>query len=157
MILNIIYHVCIVMKISFEGGLVILLFIVVILYANFGGSSYIPYTKDSLFSHMYPYEGFTDFPSAVKDAANTNGLESSIQDATKGTRNIFESSGLQAGIYGDYSPIDEVSKLKGSPDCVGNSMGYSNSLGGLCFTEDLKKKLTSRGGNQSGASAQIGQ
>ena len=65
MILNIIYHVCIVMKISFEGGLVILLFIVVILYANFGGSSYIPYTKDSLFSHMYPYEGFTDFPSAV--------------------------------------------------------------------------------------------
>ena len=145
------------MKVSFEAGLVILLFFVVILYANFGGSSYVPYVENNMFSKMYPYEGFTDFPSKVSNAANVNGVEHAVQEATKGARAIFEGNGLQAGIYGDFTPIDEVSKLKGSPECVGNSMGYSNSLGGLCFTEDLKKKLTSRGGNQSCASCGIGQ
>lgn len=106
---------------------------------------------------MYPYEGFTDFPSKVNNAANANGAEHAVQEATKGARAIFEGSGLQAGIYGDFTPIDEVSKLKGSPECVGNSMGYSNSLGGLCFTEDLKRKMTSRGGNQSCPSCGVGQ
>ena len=145
------------MKISFEAGLVILLFFVVIFYANFGGSSYVPYVENNMFSKMYPYEGFTDFPSKVSNAADVNGVENGVQDTTKGSRGIFEGNGLQAGIYGDFTPIDEVSKLKGSPECVGNSMGYSNSLGGLCFTEDLKKKLTSRGGNQSCSSCGIGQ
>jgi len=145
------------MKLSFESGLVILLFFVVIFYANFGGSSYVPYAENNLFSKMYPYEGFTDFPSKVNNAANANGIEHVVQEATKGARAIFEGSGLQAGIYGDFTPIDEVSKLKGSPECVGNSMGYSNSLGGLCFTEDLKRKMTSRGGNQSCSSCGVGQ
>jgi len=144
------------MKISFEAGLVILLFIVVIFYANYGGSSYVPYAENNMFSRMYPYEGFTDFPSKVSNAADVNGAEQGVQEGTKGPRAIFEESGLQAGIYGDFTPIDEVSKLKGSPECVGNSMGYSNSLGGLCFTEDLKKMMTTRGGNQSSGSSEIG-
>lgn len=144
------------MKISFEGGLVILLFVVVIFYANFGGSTYVPYTKNTLFSKMYPYEGFEDFPGRVRGAANVSGKENGIETATKGVRNVFEGKGLQGGIYGDFRSIDEVSKLKGSAECVGKSMGYSNSLGGLCIGDDLKKKMTTRGGNQSGPSSQIG-
>lgn len=144
------------MKLTFEEGLVILLFVVVIFYANLGGSSYVPYQKNNLFSHMYPYEGFTDFPSRVSNAASTSGIENSVEQGSKGVRGIFSDTGLQGGIYGDFTPIDEVSQLKGSSECVGNSMGYSNSLGGLCFSDDLKKKLTSRGGNQTCSSCEIG-
>ena len=144
------------MKITFEGGLVILLFVVVIFYANFGGSSYSPYVKNDLFSKMYPYEAFTDYPLRVNNAANVGGDEKNVEASTKGVRNIFEDSHLQGGIYGDFKVIDEVSQLKGSHECVGKSMGYSNSKGGLCFTEELKKKMTSRGGNQSCLSCDIG-
>ena len=72
------------MKISFEAGLVILLFIVVIFYANYGGSSYVPYAENNMFSRMYPYEGFTDFPSKVSNAADVNGAEQGVQEGTKG-------------------------------------------------------------------------
>jgi hypothetical protein len=133
------------MNFSFESGIVILLFLLVIFYADFGGSSYIPYRPNSLFSKEYPFEGFIDFPSKVY-AAEANGTEAPVQDATKGVRSIF---GGMGGTYGDFRLIDEVSQMKGSPECVGTSMGYSNSLGGICFTDELKKKLVSRGGNQS--------
>ena len=135
------------MKISFEGGIVILLFVVVIFYANFGGSSYVPYRKDSLFSREYPFEGFEDYPGNVRQAANVGG-ERVIAEATKGVRSVFEGKGLQGGIYGQVRRIDEVSQLKGSAECVGKSMGYSNSMGGLCISPELKQKLVTRGGNQ---------
>jgi hypothetical protein len=51
-------------------------------------------------------------------------------------------------------PIDHYSQLPGSLTCDG--YGYYNSLGNICMDATGRQMLQTRGGNQTGASSQIG-
>ena len=129
------------MNCSIECFMVVLLFLIFISYATYGGVQYVPYEPANSF---YRYENFVDFPDRLTNAAENQ--EVSVGQSTMGVRNVFQ-NGLSAGVYGNDHSIDVVSKLQGSHDCIGNSFGYTNSKGGLCFTEEVSKQLTSRGGN----------
>jgi hypothetical protein len=115
--------------------------------SSYAGMKYTPYQKESLFSREYPYEAFSN--QILNSAASVEN-EESVETDTKGVLGIFEADGLKASaISTGNQSIDAVSKLKGSPECVGSSMGYSNSKGGLCWTPELKNQFLSRGGNLS--------
>ena len=135
------------LKLPFEYYVVIFLFVVVILMSIYGnGADYAPFRINTSLS-PYPYEGFkSEFPQKVHNAANSSGQEAPVLQGNKGVLGIFEAQGLKAAPIESPSLHDPVSKLKGSADCVGHSP-YSNSLGGLCITEEAKKTFASRGGN----------
>jgi len=137
-------------KLPFLFYVVLFLFFCVIFMSSYAGIKYSPYKKETLFSREYPYEAFgNQFPEVSHNAASVEN-EESVETDTKGVLGIFEADGLKASALNttDQS-IDMVSKLKGSPECVGSSMGYSNSKGGLCWTPELKNQFSSRGGNLS--------
>jgi hypothetical protein len=61
----------------------------------------------------------------------------------------------EAGAYTQSEkPIDHYSQLPGSLNCAG--YGYFNSLGNICMDSAGTNMLKTRGGNQTGASSQIG-
>lgn len=142
-------------KIPIEYFVVFFLFLfLIMLSAN--ETSFIPFSKCKTLK-MNNLEPFSVMNSSLPTmAASTKQSEESANTDTKGVLGIFEAEGLKASPI-DAKPInDPVYSLKGSPNCTGMSFGYSNSLGGLCFTDDVKNKFLSRGGNQSGSSSQIG-
>jgi hypothetical protein len=136
------------LNLPFEFWVVIFLFIVVILMSIYGnGADYAPFHISTSLS-PYPYEGFkSEFPQKVHNAASSSGQEAPVLQGNKGVLGIFEAEGLKAAPVEAPSLHDPISKLKGSTECVGQSP-YSNSLGGLCITEDAKQAFGSRGGNR---------
>ena len=135
------------LNLPFEYYVVIFLFIVVILMSVYGnGADYAPFNMNTSLS-PYPYEGFkSEFPQKVHNASSISGQEAPVLQGDKGVLGIFEADGLKAAPVDAPSLHDPISKLKGSTDCVGQSP-YSNSLGGLCITEEAKKTFCTRGGN----------
>jgi hypothetical protein len=81
----------------------------------------------------YPYEGFQSELQENKNSSTVGGL---------GT---FEAEGLKAAPLDVPSIHDPVSKLKGSPECKSI---YTNSSGGLCLTDEVKRAFDTRGGNR---------
>jgi len=78
---------------------------------------------------------------------NKEGFESTI------SKQISE--GIITGAsYGDQKPIGFMYNNQGSPTC--KNYGYTNSQGFICMSEGDIQLLTTRGGNASGASDQIG-
>jgi len=63
-------------------------------------------------------------------------------------------SGLQSGAYGSEQAIGFMYNNEGSTTC--KSYGYTNSKGNICMSDSDIKLLTTRGGNATGASDQIG-
>ena len=57
----------------------------------------------------------------------------------------FES--LMPAPYAESKVLDRFSHVSAGPQCVGQSSGLVNSLGGLCLSEEDRKMLTTRGGN----------
>jgi hypothetical protein len=135
------------LNLPFEYYVVIFLFVVVILMSVYGnGADYAPFRINTSLS-PYQYEGFkSEFPQKVHNASSVSGQEVPVLQGNKGVLGIFEAEGLKAAPVDSPSLHDPISKLKGSTDCVGQSP-YSNSLGGLCITEEAKKTFCSRGGN----------
>jgi hypothetical protein len=133
-------------KLPIEYYIVIFLFVVVIFMSVYGNvSSYLGHNEAKSLS-MYPYENFeSGFSQSAHGAANVDGKEASILEETKGVLGVFEADGLKASPIDSPPFFDPISKLKGSPECTGTSGGYSNSLGGLCLTEDVRKVLSKRG------------
>lgn len=133
-------------KLPIEYYIVIFLFIVVIFMSMYGNlSSYLGHNEAKSLN-MYPYENFeSGFSQSANGAANVNGEEAPVLEETKGVLGVFEADGLKASPV-DAPPLyDPISKLKGSRKCTGASGGYSNSLGGLCLTEDVQKMLSKKG------------
>ena len=144
----------------------------------------VPYSKDTLFSHMYKYEGFnqnTDMNNdmrppilpgslppqdvPVKDPSLVDISSSSSQEvpssqgpkkeSTKDSK-MVEGFALQPSPFGEFKVLDIFSKLPSGHQCFGQSSGYSNSLGPLCLDERSKNMLSNRGGNMSGSDFIIG-
>jgi hypothetical protein len=109
-----------------EFYVVIFLFLVVIFISVFGNSAKVsPYQINSSLL-AYPYEAF---------ATNDDNDDKRKKEGMKGMSEL------------NSSPIyDPISKLEGNSSCVGNSP-YSNSLGGLCISNEAKMAMETRGGN----------
>jgi hypothetical protein len=78
---------------------------------------------------------------------NKEGFESTI------SKQISEGV-ITGASYSDQKPIGFMYNNKGSPTC--KNYGYTNSQGFICMSEGDIQLLTTRGGNASGASDQIG-
>ena len=135
-------------KLPVEYYVVIFLFLVLIFMCIYGNSNGLPGFSNAKTLNMYAYENFqSSFSQPVHSAANVNGNEKPVLEETKGVLGVFEADGLKAAPI-DAPPIfDPVSKLKGSPDCTGTGVanGYSNSMGALCFTDEVNGYFQSRG------------
>jgi hypothetical protein len=78
---------------------------------------------------------------------NKEGFESTI------SKQISEGK-ITGASYSDQKPIGFMYNNQGSPTC--KNYGYTNSQGFICMSEGDIQLLTTRGGNASGVSAQIG-
>jgi hypothetical protein len=135
-------------KLPLEYYIVIFLFIIVIFMSIYGNTFNYLGNNDTKTLHMYPFENFTSgFSHPAQSAASVSGKETNVLEDSKGVLGVFEADGLKAAPVDAPPLFDPVSKLKGSPNCTGISNGYSNSLGGLCFTEDVQKLFQTRGTN----------
>ena len=76
------------------------------------------------------------------------GFESTI------SKQISEDTKFTGASYSDQKPIGFMYNNQGSPTC--KNYGYTNSQGFICMSEGDIQLLTTRGGNASGASDQIG-
>lgn len=138
------------MKVKMPTGFyfIVLLFVVVLLMSA-GKQGFKPY--DGMHNlASFNREGFkSGFPSYAHSAASSSGAEKPAVDSSKGVLGVFEVDGLKASPLEIKQINDPMSTLKGGPDCIGKSSSYSNSLGGLCITDEVKQQLVSRGGNQA--------
>jgi hypothetical protein len=142
-------------------GAVLFFIILIVLYA---GTGPVPYSKDTLFSIQYPYEGFQE--GAVDgEVKKTNEVTPSIAsalekvgvklDSVKPSEKKVEGfSGLLSAPYGDEKSLDMFSQLSSGKSCTPSP--YSNSQGYLCLDGNASKMLQTRGGNATGGDAQIG-
>jgi hypothetical protein len=79
-----------------------------------------------------------------------------VKTVNKPIKESFVNLDASSSPYGSDSPIDVFSGTKGNISCDGNSSGLTNSMGGLCLNDNLKKLLSTRGGNATGSDSQIG-
>lgn len=132
----------------------------VILIALYSGSSYVPYSKDTLFSTQYPYEGFSEGSTEVKKITEPTPemlkiLEKSgISLGSKEEKKVEGFAGLMSSPYGESKTVDMFSQLSSGKSCTPSP--YSNSQGYLCLDANASKMLQTRGGNATGGESQIG-
>ena len=141
---------------------VILIFIFFITF--FSVKPFTPYDEKTVFSHMYPYEGFEQIHHATPYSLNSTGKDDSMKsfliNGDKDANNCKKVYGLDGLFCSPNSTkdqkVDIYSEAKGDPSCYGKSSGLSNSKGSLCLDKNQLNLLLTRGGNQTGAQAQIG-
>jgi hypothetical protein len=149
-------------------GLLLVLFLVMMLTR----SGVVGYSSSKTLT-AYPYEGFESVQNAFekrysealtpaspvpgpvpvagaeKKDGSTEGFEPMVQPLK-----VAGFSGLQSGAFGDEKAIGFMYNNEGSTTC--KSYGYTNSKGNICMSDSDIKLLTTRGGNATGASDQIG-
>ncbi len=155
-------------------GLLLVLFLVMMLAPN----GLVGYSSSKTLIE-YPYEGFESVQNAFEkrysEALTTEAslkekmtpaspVPSPVPLAGAEKKEGFEPmvqplkvagfSGLQSGAYGSEQAIGFMYNNEGSATC--KSYGYTNSKGNICMSESDLKLLTTRGGNATGASDQIG-
>jgi hypothetical protein len=92
-------------------------------------------------------------PTSAKDdlhALNTINPDNSECKKVGG----FDGFGVFCTPSGKPESIDIYSQAKGDINC--NGLGYFNSKGPLCLTDDMKRMLSTRGANANGGNGQIG-
>lgn len=110
-----------------------------------------PYSKPSLFSKEFPYEGFAgvaDTAVIVNPAVPASG--------TSGPAPVLVSgfNGLQTSPAAKETPLDLYSELPAGGKCEPSP--YSNSQGYLCLDKNASRMLLTRGANATGKDVQIG-
>jgi hypothetical protein len=153
----------------FHIAIIFILVVIVFVFSS-TGSTFLPYSRDTLFSREYPYEGMCSapanaFPSAEPKKAEEPGMMDYVKSwipgfapaATTTEAKKVEGFALQPAPFADNQLIDRYSQTPASAECVGQSSGYSKSTGGLCMSEEDKRLLSTRGGNATGSDSAIGQ
>ena len=164
-------------------ALILFLFLGIVMFTS--GSTYVPYSKDMLFSKMYKYEGLENPPSPDESIPDPSSFPSPMTMPPPPLNSSFPPSGGEGmpPVKMPYSPPDESEENKdkkvegfalqpsplnnttilnpfgdtpSGPQCFGKSSGYSNSLGPLCFTQSDLQWFASRGGNATGGESTIG-
>jgi hypothetical protein len=144
------------------GFLFFLVFLALVSFTMVGSSTFIPYSKDMLFTNMYPYEGFRSFKDSqeqygsyvdnaknpMADFTNNNEITTKNNQCSKvmGFNGLFCPTTKSADTM---NPTEIFSTAKGDNSC--ESYGLMNSRGFLCLDDNQKKMLTTRGGNATGA------
>jgi hypothetical protein len=142
------------------GLLFFFVFLALVSFTMVGSSTYMPYSKDMLFTNMYPYEGFRSFKDTqeqygsysdntnnkIADFTNNNEITPTNTQCSK----VMGFNGLFCPTKGNDSanPTEIFSKAKGDNSC--ESYGLMNSRGFLCLDDNQKKMLMTRGGNATG-------
>lgn len=127
-----------------------LILIVLLSFTTMGSCTYVPYVKDMLFTNMYPYEGFKSNPAEYSTYTKKSEpeVDSTSPSVSPQCQKVTGFDGLYcpAKIEGDPdNPMDIFSKASGDWKC--ESHGLMNSKGFLCLDSNMKKLLTTRGGN----------
>ena len=135
---------------NFRTQLFILAFVLfLIIFISLSTTTYVPYSKDSLFSREYPYEGFeSNGDSYPTNASPVISSSVSSQPSDKDSKKIEGFQGLQSSPYGTETSLDIFSQLSAGPSCKPSP--YSNSKGYLCLDENASAMLSTRGGNFTG-------
>ena len=125
------------MKLAPEVLAVFVLFIVVIFIANYGSCRREP----------VPFRAFPR-QFAYKERFETAESESKVKvkQTGKKTQEAFTALTPAAIDTSSWATIDVVGGLPSSAECIGNSFGYTKGAGGICFDDQTKKLLLSRGG-----------
>jgi len=123
-------------KLAPEVLAVFVLFIVVIFIANYGSCRREPVAANSVGPFSAYRERFETAPAA-KESEKEKKDEKKEGFVTLSPGLVDTSS---------WSTIDVVGGLPSSAECIGNSLGYTKGAGGVCFDDQTKKLLFSRGG-----------
>ena len=159
---------------------VIGLFLVILIAMVMGHDGVVGYSSSSRSLSEYPYEGFESIQNAFErrygeafSGEKKEGFDSVKNVLEKGFGGVFgrekkegfESSespplkvtgfsGLMSGAYKDEKIIGFMYNNESGVNC--KPYGYTNSKGNICLSDSDIRLLTTRGGNASGASDQIG-
>lgn len=140
------------MKIRFNLLIIAAILLIVIFMATAQG--YVPYSKATLFSKQFKYEGMTSIADTASKFENTPLVNEKKSVEKDGKEKVEGFQGLQTSPYTDYAPIDRLGQLKSTTKCEQSI--FSTSTGFVCLDDETKKLLASRGGNASSGEAEIG-
>jgi hypothetical protein len=154
------------MKVSAGVFIIIAILVIVTISTLMSGcSNYLPYSKDTLFSSQYPYEGFrglkahgySTYPcnSSIDSQKNREIVQAPLTGCNS-CQKVWGFGELFCSPTKIDTSIDIYSQAKGSSDCKNRSSGLSNSKGPLCLDDNQTKMLSTRGGNITGADSTIG-
>ena len=137
----------------------VIIFIVIAISVLVGSKSVMPYSRDTLFSIQYPYEGFQGIKPLEYTTNNEHKSMDSytsflINNQSVECKKVCGFDGLYCKPYVAGNKLDVFSDAEGKKDCQG--VGLTNSLGNLCLNDVQKNLLTTRGGNSTGKDSEIG-
>jgi len=150
------------MKYNTSIMIAVIVFFVIIFTTTCGCTRFVPYNSAGAFTKEFPYEGFanvhspTEYSTATTNATTDTYKSFLINPDTDSCKKIYGFDGLYCKPYDADKKLDPFSDTKGSASCVGSSSGLTNSMGGLCLSDEQKRLLVTRGGNQTGVQSQIG-
>jgi hypothetical protein len=134
------------------------LFVIVILSLLFSTTNIAPIINNVIepegFNQMRPleYTGVSE-PTIAKD--DLHALKSMNPDTSECKKvGGFPGFGVFCTPSGKPVNIDIYSQAKGDINC--NGLGYFNSKGPLCLSDNMKRMLHTRGANATGGNSQIG-
>ena len=149
---------------------IIVILVVIVIMTCSAGSAVLPYSQDTLFSKQFNYEGMepltgSDFSVAAEkpveaDAKKPEGddkkpvvqswsewLLGKPSPKKEDAKKVEGFESLMPAPYAESKVLDRFSHVSAGPQCVGQSSGLVNSLGGLCLSKEDRQMLTTRGGN----------
>lgn len=140
--------------------LIIIVIIVLVVIVLFSASKTVYPYDNSIFAKQFPYEGFSPihYSSYPNNVAVDQQVNHNIVPSKNSVQPLWGFGGLFGPPNAPDNSLDIYSTAQGSlsEKCQNLSAGYSNSKGYLCLNADQIKMLTTRGGNQTTAGAQIG-
>ena len=140
------------MKISLFSILFTTLIVLLLITTFASCTDVVPYSREGIFTNMYPYEGFTEYTTYPdnnsKDSYTRYDIVKSNDNQYMGSNGLLSSPDATA-----TNPNDIYSQSVGEPSC--RSYGLSNSRGFLCLNDEQVRLLTTRGGNST-SDMQIG-
>lgn len=147
-------------------ALIVILAVVVIVATS--TPNVLPYSRSTLFSNMYKYEGMENKTieqmhseqkhKVDRRAGSVSGPMPSSDGINKpppGTP-VEGFQSLHPSPLASNAVLDRYSHVSSGTQCVGDSSGLFNSLGGLCLSKKDRRLLATRGGNVTGKDSAIG-
>jgi hypothetical protein len=144
---------------------VIGLFLVILIAIFMGDNGVVGFSSSSRSLSEYPYEGFESIQNAFERRYGEAFTTEEEEEKEKEKKEGFEASespplkvtgfsGLMSGAFKDEKIIGFMYNNESGANC--KPYGYTNSKGNICLSDSDIRLLTTRGGNASGASDQIG-
>ena len=141
--------------------IIFLLFAVLMMSLYLGSQNYNAFAFGKSTLSEYPYEGFANYQESF-ESRDESEPATAVKPASKPviTSEGFETmpeqqvSTLAGSTYGDEKPVAFLYNNDANTTC--KNYGYTNSKGFICMSASDIQLLTTRGGNASGVSDQIG-